>query len=502
MTKDTIKAIQRGAHVGSTLEDAMHPLLKRHEIQVLLKAGHTQAEVATFCSVGERTVRRIGNEPPVEHVEDLAEPSRRRIGRPSKTAPFRAFVQQTLEANPEIMSLEVFRLAKQKGYSGGTSAMYELVAELRPRDTALQMRFEGLPGEFSQHDFGQVDVTFVDGSRKRIHFFASRLKYSRWAEVTVVPNQTAETLIRTLADHFVAFGGMPLLAVFDRPRTVALKWNRKGEVTEWNPVFAYAALELGFGAEVCWPYQPRQKGSVEQIVKWVKNSFFKQRRFADEQDMRKQLCEWLVEANEKRPSRATKVIPAVRRDEELPRFRPLKVQPEDLALRIPVHVGPTAVVVHETHSYSMPPEAANCPATLYLYRDKVKIVAGRHEAEHKRLVEPGKPSTLPEHRAARLAVIRGKRGKRYLERQHLLETGEAAQHFLTHLVHRDPGAWIRDVNQLHDLLQRHGADAMNLAFRAAVEAGTFSVSYVATSLGHHPRSKPRPLPLYDREVTP
>ena len=43
--------------------------------------------------------------------------------------------------------------------------------------------------------------------------------------------------------------------------------------------------------------------------------------------------------------------------------------------------------------------------------DKVKIVAGRHEADAKRLVEPGKPSTLPEHRAARLAVIRGKRGK-------------------------------------------------------------------------------------------
>ena len=27
----------------------------------------------------------------------------------------------------------------------------------------------------------------------------------------------------------------------------------RGEVTEWNPIFAYAALELGFTAEVCWP---------------------------------------------------------------------------------------------------------------------------------------------------------------------------------------------------------------------------------------------------------
>ena len=43
------------------------------------------------------------------------------------------------------------------------------------------VRFEGLPGEFSQHDFGHVDVKFVDGRKQRVHFFASRLKYSRFA---------------------------------------------------------------------------------------------------------------------------------------------------------------------------------------------------------------------------------------------------------------------------------------------------------------------------------
>ena len=40
--------------------------------------------------------------------------------------------------------------------------------------------------------------------------------------------------------------------------------------------------------------------------------------------------------NEERPCRATGVIPAVRWAEEKSRLRPLKVQPEELALRIPV----------------------------------------------------------------------------------------------------------------------------------------------------------------------
>lgn len=53
--------------------------------------------------------------------------------------------------------------------------------------------FEGLPGEFSQHDFGQIDVRFLDGSTRRVHSLASRLKYSRWVQVSLVSNEQVET---------------------------------------------------------------------------------------------------------------------------------------------------------------------------------------------------------------------------------------------------------------------------------------------------------------------
>ena len=157
-----------------------------------------------------------------------------------------------------------------------------------------------------------------------MHFFASRLKYSRWAEVTLVPDEQVETLVRALVDHVAAFGGIPLVAVFDRPKTVALKWGRDGVVTEWNPTFAGVALDLGIGVEVCWPYRPQEKGSVENLVGWVKGSFFKQRRFLDRADLEQQLREWLTEANTVRPSRATGVPPAERIAEERARLRPLQ----------------------------------------------------------------------------------------------------------------------------------------------------------------------------------
>jgi len=460
--------------------------LKRYEVQLLLAAGHSQTAVAQFAGVGERSVRRLAREGPVMLSAAMVEEVSRSVGRPSTVEPYRAVVEQLLHTEPELLSVEILRRAKLAGYRGGKSALYELIASVRPPETAVEMRFEGLPGEFSQHDFGQIDVQYDDGRIERVHFFASRLKWSRWAEVTLVPNEGAETLIRTLADHFVAFGGVPLCAVFDRPKTVALKWKRNGEITEWNPVFAYAALEIGFTAEVCWPYAPRQKGSVENLVGWVKGSFFKQRRFRDRPDLVDQLRQWLHEVNTERPSRATNIIPAIRREAERPRLRPLRVLPEELALRLPVSVGPTAEVLHDGHPYSMPPEAAGLPGTLYLYRDRVRIVAGRFAASHPRQTEPGGVSRLPEHRAAHLAALSGTRGKRYLKRQHLFETGEAAVRFITELVHRSPRRWSRDVDQLHELLQAVGPEAMERAFRAALDVKSISVDFVARALGRTP----------------
>ena len=188
--------------------------------------------------------------------------------------------------------MELLHRARQAGYTGGKTAVYALAQTLRTRVVAPLVRFEGLPGEFSQHDFGEVVVRYQDGTASKVHFFASRLKYSRWVEVTLVPDQRVEPLVRALVDHLTAFGGIPLVAVFDRPKTVALAWGRDGVVTDWNPTFAGVALDLGLGVEVCWPYRPQEKGAVENLVGWVKGSFFKQRRFLDREDLERQLRAW------------------------------------------------------------------------------------------------------------------------------------------------------------------------------------------------------------------
>ena len=63
----------------------------------------------------------------------------------------------------------------EAGYQGGKTALYALVASLRQKPAKPLVRFEGLPGVFSQHDFEQVGIEFLNGTSQQIHFFASRL---------------------------------------------------------------------------------------------------------------------------------------------------------------------------------------------------------------------------------------------------------------------------------------------------------------------------------------
>lgn len=453
-------------------------MVRRHEIQVLRRAGHSQVETAGLVGVSKRSVQRVATEPAVTTFDTDAERARREVGRPSKAEPFRSFLVGELAVQPDVLSVELFRRAKLRGYSGGKSALYALIKELRPERVRPVVRFEGLAGEFSQHDFGHVDVRYLDGRQRRVHFFASRLKYSRWVEVSLVENEQVEALVRAMVEHFAAWGGLPLLAVFDRPKTIALSWTKDGTVTEWNPTFGAVMLDLGLGVELCWPRSPEQKGSVENLVGWVKGSFFKQRRFVDDDDLRRQLAEWHHEVNTQRPSRATRTIPAVRLAEEQPRLRPLRVKPDNLALRIPISVGPTGYVVHDSHPYSMHPDALGLPGTLYLYRDRVRIVAGRFQAEHDRKFARGEGSTLPDHRAPRVAAVSGRRAKRYMKREHLIGLGEHALAYITELVHRRPKVWIRDIEQLHDLLERYGDDALRAAFEIGLAHGAIGAEYI------------------------
>jgi transposase len=168
----------------------MIDMLKRHEIQVLRRAGHTWKEVAALSGVSIGTVRRVAAEASVETVDNAAERARREIGCPSKADAYRDVLVKALSEDPILRTVELLYRARQAGYTGGKSALYALAQILRTRVVTPLVRFEGLAGEFSQHDFGEVEVRYHDETTERVHFFASRLKYSRWVEIALGSSST------------------------------------------------------------------------------------------------------------------------------------------------------------------------------------------------------------------------------------------------------------------------------------------------------------------------
>jgi len=450
--------------------------MTRHEIQILRGAGIAEPTVATQVGVSVRSVRRIAKEAPV-----TGEAQAPKVGRPSGAAPWASQLVRWLEEDRQLPGVELVRRAQEAGYRGGKSALYELIRRLRPVAVAPLVRFEGVAGEFSQHDFGQVDVRYTDGTVERRRFFASRLKWSRFVHVTLVPDEREEPLIRGLPSAFEAFEGVPLVTVWDNPKTVVL--SRKGDLIVWNPVFGQVALDYRFAPELCWPRAANQKGAVENLVGWVKGSFFTSRRFHDRADLEQQLAEWLTAVNTQRPNRATGVIPALRLAQERARLRPLPIPPPAYALKIPVVVTARARVGYAGGEYSMPPATLGQPATLHLYRDRVEIVTKAGETVcHPRLPARGGLSVLPEHRAAILARVPGVRGRLYFQRQSLWELGPAAEGWLTELVHRRPARWRDDVESCFGLLQEHGPRRLLAAFAAGVRQHTIGAEYVAAAL--------------------
>jgi hypothetical protein len=98
--------------------------------EILLKAGHAKSDVARLAGVSLCSVKRIAQESPVLHVDEVAKRARRQIGRPSRVANFRNQVVGMLQEEPDLVTLEILRRVRAGGYRGGKKALYSLVSSL------------------------------------------------------------------------------------------------------------------------------------------------------------------------------------------------------------------------------------------------------------------------------------------------------------------------------------------------------------------------------------
>ena len=118
--------------------------------------------------------RRTGRDPKtirkyVERGVEAPAYGPRSVGRPSKLAPFRNFLQEKITAFPDLSAVRLTREIRAMGYTGAYTAVKRYLAAIRPKSgpKPFEVRFETPPGVQAQVDFARFVVEFSDDPSSR-----------------------------------------------------------------------------------------------------------------------------------------------------------------------------------------------------------------------------------------------------------------------------------------------------------------------------------------------
>ena len=179
------------------------------QLQALYQQGMSQSQMARELGLDRKTVRKYLHQPPRSYPQ--------RKPRAHKSDRFVAYLRERWEQGVHNAA-KLFREIRQRGYSGGSSQVRELVSAWRQESQERAfVRFETAPGEQSQLDWGH----FGNWWGRRLYVFALTLCYSRMRYIEFVQRQDIETLLTCLIHAFHYFGGvaarLPILTA-PRPR--------------------------------------------------------------------------------------------------------------------------------------------------------------------------------------------------------------------------------------------------------------------------------------------
>jgi transposase len=451
--------------------------MERSTIHLLHKRGKSQREIASELGRSRSAVARALSEP-VDR-----QPSARR--RKSSVDAFREQIGEWLSQGLSgVRMMELARDDPDHPYGGCGSVWRaavrrERLSGLHEQAVAdVPIRFEGLPGEYLQVDWGEIrHFPFTQQKSVTRYFLACRLKYSRWTWVMFTNEMRQETLFRGLVACFNALGCVPWVLVFDNMKTVTTGRNDQAQPI-WHRALLQLAAEFDFHPEACWPASGNQKGSVESLVKFVKINFLAGRSFVDDADLQAQCVEWQERTNTMRPSQATDVTPVTRLVEEVAKGYPLPSTAADYGFAQPGQVTSGALVAVLGNSYSVPIEHVGAPTTVRVHRDRIVIwrdaeLLAEHarapDGAHRRVINP-----------AHFAPLFGRkpRGQVMLYREALLGLGGVAQQYLSELSRRQRARLGTEVLAVYALYERCGAAELLAAMELAQAQGAFGAAYL------------------------
>jgi transposase len=455
-------------------------LMDRATIHYFRQKGWTKTEIAQFTGHHRDTITRVLKEP----IDQQPAPRQRT----SAIAVFAPQIASWLDQQWSVQRmLEEARQHPEHPYRGSPAAFYDYVRPLKHARKGhpgqVPMRFNGLAGELLQIDWGEVrrfPFTRADLAGQTRYFFAARLKYSRWMWVRFTTSMREETLLRCLIAVFVALGGVPWVVTTDNMKTVVIGRDHANQPI-WHPAYAKCAAEFGFLPDACDPGAGNQKGSVENLVKFVKQNFLPGRSFRDDAHLAEETTGWLDRVNLERESDATERTPAELLREEQPRIGPLPALAHDYGFFDTLKVSRESLVNLDTNRYSVPVALVGQLLTVRIHPTRIALyTSDTLVATHPRQFGRHQRVVIPEHYEPVFA--RKPRARVMTYRDWLVQLSPQAADYISQVCRARYAAMEHEMVTLYQLAQQVGVPTFLAAVELAAEAQTVGAEYVQAIL--------------------
>jgi transposase len=319
--------------------------------------------------------------------------------------PFTRYLRERVSAFPGLTGSRLFREIKEHGYTGGYTAVTDVLREIRPAPSSpFEVRFETAPGVQAQVDFAQFQVVFTDEptTPRIVWLFSLVLGYSRLIWARFVLHQDLATVLRCHAAAFEALGGVPHEVLYDRMKTVVTGEADSGGII-YNRALIDLARHFGFHPKACRPYRAKTKGKVERPFRYIREDFFLARSFGNLEDLNQQLQHWLSTVANPRVHATTCRVVMEAFAEEHSFLRPLPLAPFCAVLRLERRISRDGMVSVGGNFYSVPDATRRRVVEVHTLANEIRIfeegeLIAAHpmlEGRHQRRVAPGHRKSLP-----------------------------------------------------------------------------------------------------------
>jgi transposase len=253
------------------------------QVRALAADGVSEREIARRLGINRRTVARLAR---------CSEPPRyRRESGGSKLDPFVPVLERLLAEWPQIKAPRAMEVLREHGYAGSVDLVKRRLREVRPPAVRPAQRTGYRPGQVLQLDWAEMPTRpTLAGRERRVYALVASLPYSGAQTAFFSFEMTVESFLEGHVRAFEWLGGVPRECVYDNLRSVVAR--REGERVVWSQRFLHLRGHYGFHATACTPATPREKGSVETAVRYLKSGFWPARRFRDLAALDEQYADW------------------------------------------------------------------------------------------------------------------------------------------------------------------------------------------------------------------